>query len=98
MLPELSGAAPNEPLTPFHRAAGGHVAADGGDPARRLSRLPFPAIVGAARGRLPDDPDHDAVSGCEPRGHDLVGDRAARAPVRPDAGVEPDVVDEFGRR
>ena len=52
----------------------------------------------AARGRLPDDPGGDALSGREPGRDDVVGHRAARAPVRPDAGPEPDVVDQLGRR
>ena len=63
-----------------------------------LRRLPAAAAVRAARGRLPDDPGHDALSGREPGRHRLLGDRAARAPVRPDAGPRADVVDEFRRR
>ena len=62
---------------------------------RRLSRA---AALGAARGRLPDDPGGDVLSRRQPRRDDVVGHRAARAPVRPDAGPEPDVVDELRRR
>ena len=61
-------------------------------------RLPRAAAVGAAGGRLPDDPGRHALSGREPGRDDLVDHRAARAPVRPDAGPEADVVDELRRR
>ena len=61
-------------------------------------RLPRAAAVGAAGGRLPDDPGGDALSRREPGRDDVVGHRAAGAPVRPDAGPEPDVVDELRRR
>ena len=61
-------------------------------------RLPVPAAVGPAAGRLSDHPRADALSRRQPRGHDLVDHRAARAPVRPDAGPEPDDVDQLGRR
>ena len=63
-----------------------------------MRRLSAAADVGAARGRLPDDPGDHALPGRQPRRDDDVGDGAARAPVRPDAGTEPDVVDELGRR
>ena len=47
---------PHEPVPPVHRAAGGDLAADGGDPAGRHRGLPLPAAVGPAGGRLPDHP------------------------------------------
>ena len=61
-------------------------------------RLSLPAALGAAGGRLSDDPGADLLSGRQPGCDDLVGHRAAGAAVRPDAGPEPDVVDELGRR
>ena len=88
----------NEPVAPLYPAPGGDVAADGGDHAGRHVRLPLSAAVGAARGRLPDDPGADLLSRRQPGRDDLVGHRAARSAVRPDAGPQPDVVDEFGRR
>ena len=88
----------DESVTPVHPAAGRDHAADGRDPARRHRRVSRAAAVRAARGRLPDDPGGHALSGREPRRDDLVDHRAARAPVRADAGLEPDVVDELGRR
>ena len=54
--------------------------------------------LGPARGRLPDHPGADLLSRRQPGGDDLVGHRAARGAVRPDAGPEPDVLDQFGRR
>ena len=63
-----------------------------------LVGLQLPAAVGPAGGRLPDHPGADLLSRRQPRGDDLVGHRAAGAPVRPDAGPEPDVVDQLGRR
>ena len=50
----------DEPVAHLHPAAGRDVAADGGDHAGRACRLSLPAAVGAARGRLPDDPGADA--------------------------------------
>ena len=76
----------------------GDLAADGRDHAGRHDRLPVPAAVGAARGRLSDDPRADALSRRRPGGHDLVDHRAARAPVRPDARPQPDDLDQLGGR
>ena len=42
----------------------------------------LPAALGAAGGRLSDDPGADLLSGRQPGGDDLVGHRAARAPAR----------------
>ncbi|KAG1447054.1 hypothetical protein G6F57_017162 [Rhizopus arrhizus] len=87
-----------EPVAPVHPPPRRHHAGDGGNPDRRFHRLPDAAGVGAARGGLPDDPGGDAVprgqSGC----HDLAGHVAVGAAVRADAGLEPDVVHQFGRR
>ena len=68
-----------------------------GDPARRARRVHAAAGLGAAAGRLPDDPGADVLSGREPGGHLDHGDRAARAPVRPDPGAAPDDLDERRR-
>ncbi len=46
----------------------------------------------------PDHPGRDVLSGRESGRHDVIGDGAARTPVRADAGSEADVVDEFRRR
>jgi hypothetical protein len=82
---------------PDHRHLPGRDdAADGGDPAGRHRRLPLPAAVGAAGGRLSDHPGADLLSRRQPGGDDLVGHRAARAAVRPDAGPQPDDLDELG--
>ena len=51
----------DEPIPPLHPAAGRDLAADAGDRAGRHGRLQVPAAVGAAAGRLPDDPGADAL-------------------------------------
>src|SRR5204862_4453136 len=61
----------HEPLAPLHPAAGGDIAADGRDPARRRDRLPAAAAFGSTRGGLPDDPDRHFLSWREPRRRDL---------------------------
>ncbi len=63
-----------------------------------LVRLPVSAALGLARGRLSDDPGADLLPGRQPRRDDLLGHRTARSAARPDAGAQPDVVDELGRR
>ena len=95
---QLAEAAALEPVAPVHPAAGGDLAADGGDHAGRHRRLSVSAALGLARGRLSDDPGADLLSRRQPRCDDLVGDGAARSAVRPDAGPQPDVVDQLGRR
>src|SRR2546425_9690354 len=91
-----SGAAKraHESLAAVHPAAGGDLALDGRDPARRRDRLPAAAALGASRGGLPDDPGRDLLSRREPRRCDLLDHRAARAPVRADARAEADVLDQ----
>ena len=74
----------DEPVASLHPAAGRDLAADGGDRAGRPGRLPLPAAVGAAAGRLSDHPGADALPGRQPRGDGQHRDRAAGAPVRPD--------------
>ncbi len=56
------------------------------------------AGVGVAAGGLPDDSDHDVLSGRKSGGDVVVGDGAAGAAVWADAGAEPDDVDEFVRQ
>ena len=87
-----------ESVAPVHPAAGGDLADDGRRAARGPDRLSRAADRGAAGDRLPDDPGRHALPRREPGGDDVVGHRTARAPVRADAGAEPDVVDELGRR
>ena len=88
----------NEPVAAVHPAAGGDLAADGRHLPVRRHRLPAVAALGAARSGLPDDPGRHVLSGRESRRDDLVGHRAAGAPVRADAGAEADVLDQLGRR
>src|SRR5438045_3215141 len=89
--------AADEPLPAFHPPPGGDLAANAGGIARRLCRVSRAADLGAAAGRLPDDPGLHLLSRREPRGDGFVGDRAARTPVRPDAGPEADALDELRR-
>ena len=89
---------PDESVPSIHPAPGRDHAADGRSAARRHRRLPRAAALRVARGRLPDDPGRDALPRGEPRRDGVVGHGAARAAVRPDAGLEPDVVDELRRR
>ena len=63
-----------------------------------LVGYPVPAALGAAGSRLPDHPGADLPARRQPRSDDHVGHRAAGTPVRPDAGPQPDVVGQFGRR
>ena len=88
----------HEPVTPVHPPAGRDGAADGGAAAVGHPRLPAAAGLGAAAGRLPDDPHHHLLSGRQPGGDDELGDGAARAAVRPASRPGADVVDELGRR
>src|SRR6185312_13668168 len=94
--PRSRSAPGGESVAPFHPAPGRDLARDGGDRARRAARLPPAAAIGAAGGRLPDDPRGDLLPGREPGSDDLVGHRAARAPVRTDARAAPDVVHQLG--
>ena len=88
----------HEHLAPVHPAARRDGAADGGAAAVGHPGLPAAAGLGAAAGRLPDDPHHHLLSGRQPGGDDQRGHGAARAAVRSDAGPGPDVVDQLGRR
>src|SRR5216117_4625925 len=92
-----SGAAKraHEPLAAVHPAAGGDLALDGRDPARRRDRLSPLAALGLARGGLPDDPGRHLLSRREPGRDDFLDHRAARAPVGPDAGSQADVLHQL---
>ncbi len=61
-------------------------------------RLPLPAAVGAAAGRLPDHPGADAVPGRQSRSHGAHRHRAARTPVRPDGRPDPHEFHQRRRR
>src|SRR2546426_513112 len=63
----------DESLAPLHPAAGGDVAPDARRAARRLRCLSPAADLGAAAGRLPDDPGVHLLSGREPGGDGLLG-------------------------
>jgi hypothetical protein len=91
-----STASRSEPVAHIHPASGGDHAADGRHPDRRRHGLPAAALVGAARGGLSDHRGADLLPRREPGGHHLGHHRAAGEAVRPDAGPEPDVLDEFG--
>src|SRR5947199_9154820 len=80
----------HEPVEAFHPAAHRDVAADGGPAARRPLRLPPTPRLGTAGGGLPDDPGDHLLSRRQPGRHGLGRHRAARTPVRPSAGPEPD--------
>ena len=69
-----------------------------GAAARRRGRVPAVARLRAAGSRLSDDSGRDVLSRREPGSGRVVDHGAARTPVRPDAGPEPDDVDELGRR
>src|ERR1019366_5268462 len=88
----------NESVAFVHSAAGSDFAADARDPAVRSGGIPYAADLGAARGGLPDDAGHYALSRRQPGRDDLVRHCAAGAAVRPDAGPEPDVILQFRRR
>src|SRR5262245_34809104 len=88
----------DESVAAVHPAACRHVLVHGRDHARRARRLSLPTALGAAGGRLPDDPGANDLSGREPGGHEPDRHRAARASARTDAGIDPDVVDERRRR
>ena len=63
-----------------------------------MRRLPLPAALGPAGGRLSDHPGADLLSRRQPGGDDLGRHRAAGAAVRADAGPEPDDLDQLRRR
>src|ERR1700733_14704917 len=73
----------DEPITAVYSAAGRNNAVDDRHSARRLCRLSRATDFGAAASRLPDNSGADVLSRCQPGCDDLVGDGAARAPIRP---------------
>ena len=62
------------------------------------ARVISAADLGAAEGRLPDDPGHDAAARRLAGGHDLLGHDAPRAAVRPDQRADFDEFDQLVRR
>jgi hypothetical protein len=62
------------------------------------ARLPPASGLGPAPGRLPDHRGGHHPARRQPGDHGLGRDHAAGAPVRPDAGSQPDDVDQLGRR
>ena len=97
MRVRLSRPVAHESLPPVHPAPGGDDVANARRAAFGHRCLPAAAAVGAARSGLPDHPGRDAVSRCKSRRHDVLSDGTARATVRPDARLEPDVIDQFRR-
>ena len=87
----------NERLLPLHPPADRHLPAWRRGDAGRRARLLVAAGLGAAAGRFPHHPGHHAVAGRQSRHHRLAGDRAARAPVRPDPGAADHDLVEFVR-
>ena len=75
----------HEHLTPVHRAAGRHGAAHGGRAAVGAAGLPAAARVGAAAGRLPDDPLLTFFPGASPE----VMTSAVTAPLERQFGQMP---------
>src|SRR5262249_34512106 len=75
-----------EHLRALHPAAGRDDAPDDRALARRARRVPAAAGLGAPPGRLPDDRRLDLPAGGERRDGRDLGDDAARAPARTDAG------------
>src|SRR5260221_7183144 len=95
---DAKGKTADESLAAFHPAAGGDIALDARRAAGGLRRVSPVADLGAAAGRLPDDPGVHFLSGREPGRDGLLRHRAARTAVRPDAGSQADALHELGRR
>src|SRR5271154_3347893 len=88
----------NESIKAIYSSASGHLAFDGGHFACGFCRVCAAAGVGAAAGGLSDDSGADLLSGSEPGGDGVFGDGSAGAAVWADTRIEPDDVDELGRR
>src|SRR5271165_4068697 len=88
----------HESVTVIHSPAGRHHAAYGRRVARGLGRVHAVAGLGAARGRLPNYPGGDVLSGSRSGGDGIVGDLSSGAPVRPGTRPEPDDLDQFVRQ
>ena len=73
-------------------------AADGRIAAGRRGGLPAAAGVGVAASGLSDHPGRDVLPGRQPGRHGLLGDRSSRAPVRADARLESDDVEQLRRQ
>ncbi len=88
----------HESISAIHSAAGRNFAADGRNSAGGHRRIHAVAGLGAAGGRLPDDPGAHLLSRRQPRRDGDHRHCAAGAPVRRDAGAEPDDLDQRRRR
>src|SRR4029079_9966309 len=87
----------SEPLPPLYPQTRRDIAADGGACHRRWRRVRAAAGIGATGSGLSDDPGRDVLSGGQSRCDGHIGDRAARAAVRPDAWPQADDVNELVR-
>ncbi len=87
----------NERLLALHPPPDRDFAARRRGDAGRHARLLVAAGLGAAAGRFPDHPGHDAAPRRQSRHHRRAGDGAARTPVRPDPVAGDDDVVEFVR-
>src|SRR5437879_12568329 len=79
----------HESLAALHPAAGGDLALDGRDPARRRDRLPAAAALGLARGGLPDDPGRHLLSRRQPGRGDFPHAGALAPAVGPGVRARP---------
>src|ERR1700748_1105470 len=91
------GVALLESIPSVYSATCRNLVADGCDFASRYCELYAAACVGAASGRLSDDPGADVLPWRESAGDGDDGDGPAGAPVWPAAGSEPDDLEQFGR-
>ena len=89
------GGANHESVTDIHPPADRHLAADDRHPAGGRGRLQAVARLGVAGSRLPDHPGDDVLSGRQPGRDGVVGDRSARAAVRPGARPPADDLHQF---
>jgi hypothetical protein len=92
-----AGAQPIESIPSIYPAAGSHGFADGRNPSDRAGWLYPTACLRTAGSRLPDDSGADVLSGSKPDGDGDDCDRAAGAPVRRTAGLEPDDLHQLRR-
>src|SRR6185437_11048557 len=87
----------NEPITAIYSAAGRYVAADVRHSAGGHCSVHAVAGIGLARSGIPDYPGDDVLPRGQPERDGHYGDSASGTAVRPNAGAEPDDLDQFGR-
>src|SRR6266436_1472989 len=92
-----AGETAHEHIEAVYPSTGCDIIADGRSSACGSSRLQAVAGLGAAPGRLPDDPGRYLLSGREPGRDVLFRDGAARAPVRTSSRTEADDLHELVR-